>query len=306
MGHDNEETIKNLNNKINELAGKISNIESVLDSYNAFFENIYLNHDLIPKGIWNKIQVLDLELLMFLDKICNKYEIEYWLDYGSLLGAVRHGGFIPWDDDVDLGVMRKDFDKLLKVLRKEFDNHGLDNVTVKVYHENVKNIFLAFIQISYRLPGNGSTMGYIDIFPFDYRDSNEGLSIDEYIDEVNNFYIKLANSEDINGVVSEYMSNLNLSYDDADYIVPACVSRREFNIIDKNVIFPLGKIKYKGKYFNCPNDWDTYLEGLYHDYKKVPKMIENHGLVNRIKTIPNIDNDYNIAISKLKKVNREF
>ena len=57
-------------------------------------------------------QLRMLGLLKFLDDICKKNGLEYWLDSGTLIGAARHGGFIPWDDDVDVCMMKKDADKL--------------------------------------------------------------------------------------------------------------------------------------------------------------------------------------------------
>ena len=59
------------------------------------------------------------EMLCFFDKICTKLNLKYYLAYGTLLGAVRHKGFIPWDDDVDVWMPRNDFDKLLNYLTEE-------------------------------------------------------------------------------------------------------------------------------------------------------------------------------------------
>ncbi len=56
-----------------------------------------------------EVQVKMIQVLDFVKKFCEENEIEYWLDYGTLLGAVRHRGFIPWDDDIDLGMDRKNF-----------------------------------------------------------------------------------------------------------------------------------------------------------------------------------------------------
>ena len=66
-----------------------------------------------------KLQLIQLEMLIELDRICRKYDIEYFIIAGTLLGAVRHGGFIPWDDDVDVAMKRKEYEKFCKVCEKE-------------------------------------------------------------------------------------------------------------------------------------------------------------------------------------------
>lgn len=60
-----------------------------------------------------------LNILIEIDRICHKYQIEYWLEFGTLLGAIRHKGFIPWDDDCDIGMMRTDFNRFKDVVSKE-------------------------------------------------------------------------------------------------------------------------------------------------------------------------------------------
>lgn len=80
-----------------------------------------------------KMQLRMLEMLKYIDKICRENNIKYWLSSGSCLGAVRHGGFIPWDDDLDVEMEKTDYDKLMKILSKtnnsqyKLQNYNTDN-----------------------------------------------------------------------------------------------------------------------------------------------------------------------------------
>ena len=73
------------------------------------------------KNVNEQARLVMLKLLRELDRICTKYDIPYWLDGGTLLGAIRHGGFIPWDDDIDVLMPRTDFDRLQNIGKKLCD-----------------------------------------------------------------------------------------------------------------------------------------------------------------------------------------
>ena len=73
-----------------------------------------------PEGsLLRRQQMRMLEILLEVDKICKKHNIRYWLSSGTLIGAMRHNGFIPWDDDLDIEMMRSDYLRLMEVLPKE-------------------------------------------------------------------------------------------------------------------------------------------------------------------------------------------
>ena len=103
----------------------------------------------------SKVHEANLKLLKEIDRICRKYKIKYALDSGTLLGAIRHGGFIPWDDDIDVCMPRKDYEELLKFSDDD------DFQTVFWYH--VKGAF----RIKKLIFRNHKNDWFLDIFPFD-------------------------------------------------------------------------------------------------------------------------------------------
>ena len=79
-------------------------------------------HKLTDKEL-KKLQKIELDILIEFDKICKKNNLRYVLVGGTLIGAIRHKGFIPWDDDIDVSMPRKDYNKFIKIQEKEL-NHN--------------------------------------------------------------------------------------------------------------------------------------------------------------------------------------
>lgn len=75
-----------------------------------------------------RIHIRLLDMMMVFDDLCKKHHLTYYLIGGSALGALRHNGFIPWDDDVDIALPRSDFEKLEKILRSVYQNRPVNNV----------------------------------------------------------------------------------------------------------------------------------------------------------------------------------
>lgn len=89
-----------------------------------------------------KLQLIELEILKEVDRICKKHHINYYMAEGSLLGTMRHNGFIPWDDDLDIMMLRKDYEKFLQVAPNEI------NKRYEVQHSTtIKNYWSPFIKI---------------------------------------------------------------------------------------------------------------------------------------------------------------
>ncbi len=125
-----------------------------------------------------KAQLRLLEMLIEIDKICKKHNIPYWIDGGTTLGAIRHGGFIPWDDDIDIALLRKDYLKLVKILGQELpENLALQN------HKNEKHFHMLYSRVvdKHSLADYGG-----DSAPFRKHFKYQGLFLDIfYIDRGN-------------------------------------------------------------------------------------------------------------------------
>ncbi len=119
------------------------------------------------------VQALQLHLLVEVDRICRRHAVNYCLLFGTLLGQQRHGGFIPWDDDIDIGVYRQDFDRLLTILSAELDSQLYEvqwakpDNDVTVAHAKVRCLNTGFVEAVKADQAKLQQGVFIDLFPLD-------------------------------------------------------------------------------------------------------------------------------------------
>lgn len=231
-------------------------------------------------------QLVMLEMLKELDRICRKHDIPYFLFWGTLLGAVRHDGFIPWDDDLDVAVMRKDYKKLLKVLPDE-----LPEQFVLQTNDTDSNYFYFLAKLRHKksllhdepfadvLKERGI---FIDIFPMDkllpwthrlrlqslaynfYRAGNGSEKAMRKIRALTWFNRHI--SFPLLRVISKLSGTKALM---CDYGTP-------FHKVHKiDDIFPLATHIFEGMETFIPGNSHAVLEKLYGDYMKLPADLDN-------------------------------
>lgn len=118
----------------------------------------------------NECKIYFLQVLKKIDKICKDNNINYYLAYGTFLGAVRHKGFIPWDDDIDILILRNDYNKLKEIIENgDFGLNFLDvyNCPETIYsYGKVCDTNTLLVENNFKkVPGLGA---FVDVFPMDY------------------------------------------------------------------------------------------------------------------------------------------
>ena len=233
-------------------------------------------------------QLRMLEILKCVDKICRKNNISYWLSSGTLLGAVRHGGFIPWDDDLDIEMLREDYMKLLPILRKELpSNYILQDAETEDFYPHLfvkvrdkKSKLKEESQYSFKYQGV-----FIDIFSLEksfsvlyllasklYNNLCYRFSHKKHFFKFNLFILKRF-IYPIFRLISKLNHTTTLRH---TYGMNYIKTRK------KDEIFPLIEIPFEDSVFYAPHNYKAYLSRIFGDYMKIPDNKISHGNIEWI------------------------
>lgn len=279
--------------------------DKILDSYNTLFNSILIYNNIEPKKIVQDSRELNMQLLDFIDNVCKKYDLQWWLHAGTLLGAIRHEGFIPWDDDCDINMIREDYEKFIEVIDKEIDEHNLTN-TVEVNTSTItnNNVYLPFIKVNYWI--GKDLYAFIDIFPTDYTDKVIDNINELFSEENRRIGRELKNGADRQEVLNKSFERLNVSKEKTNTIISG-VEDPVLSIHDYDSIFPIRLMKFENRNYPCPNKYEEYIISEYgYGYKRIPKVIYNHGFYEYISGHDNVYENFENEINKLRQINEKF
>ncbi len=251
------------------------------------------------EGKMTDIQDVLFGYLLEVDRICRKHNIKYFLGGGTLLGAVRHGGFIPWDDDADIMMLREDYDKFLEVAQNELPN-GLTlqtSKTDKYCHYPFAKIRIDSTMFATKFSktheGMNNGMAF-DIFAHDKTaDSHIGQTLHvqftllirsmifnkwnkRKIDNKKKFQSFVANILKVIFPIrlSEWIQykifKLFKHKKNAKYLYDGMGRNIRNGAFPKYYLDEVIYVNIKGHDFPIPKEYDKYLTYLYGDYKQLP------------------------------------
>ena len=255
-----------------------------------------------PEGsMLRRQQLRMLDILLYVDKVCKEHNIRYWLSSGTLLGAVRHGGFIPWDDDLDIEMLREDYEKFLKVFP---DNK--DFALQTIYTD--PNYFKGFAKVR-------DLHSQISEFELDRNYKYRGLFIDVFcIERLPRWVCRLyGGAFEVVARMLRDRERTKLSMALVKCLqklilwsIP--VARPIFRLFTKELhhsygsgflkerhsedILPLCSVEFEGIAFPAPHNYDNYLKLIYGDYMRLPELsdIEAHVSKCEIEELSNCKN----------------
>ena len=238
-------------------------------------------------------QLRMLEMLKFLDKICKQYNLTYWIDSGTLLGAARHQGFIPWDDDVDVCMPLEDAKQFQKIMLK--NNPSKEFVlqchkTDKCYFSTwfvLRDLKTEYLQNSYLHQIRRYRGLQVDIFTVENKSIKcfyqfaaffQNRLINRVLFKTNSKIVRLLYINPAYYILQSLIPLFRVLSPKRDFIrMPYGVVWKTRELSD---IYPVGRIEFEGGTFSCPHNVDNYLTSVYGNWRKIPSQdkIKTHNV----------------------------
>lgn len=248
-----------------------------------------------------KLWAISVDLLLEFDAVCKKHNLVYWLIGGSLLGVVRHKGFIPWDDDIDLCMPRDDYEKFIQ-LSKEFDapyflQTAYTDPNFLYSVTRLRNSNTTCIVNTFKYQGFNQGI-YVSVFPLDYWEEEGGLERYNKIKSLlqdNSAYMRKSKPDKTEQDWERIKQHSGRNPLDVYKEVHAIASQFNAQKTDELAlaictVYPYGKLIFESKDFDnsimgpfedwsfpIPSGFDGILKKQYGDYMQFPP-VEKRGL----------------------------
>lgn len=230
------------------------------------------------QGLLRDIQLANLALLKELAYVCEKNNFKYILDAGTLLGAMRHSRFIPWDDDIDILMFREDYEKIVSAFKNTTRNSDI----YAEYHRDKDTNSQYFIKIKHKkCPFLG-----VDIFPLDSYGKH--LSLKEQLKATNKICKILKHlKKEINPNISNKETKtiltktikekilLSSANENGDFVYGVDFAHKLKNwFLDRDIVLPLRKIQFEDSKYTTVNKPKEFLKNIYGNYMKYPNKMK--------------------------------
>lgn len=253
---------------------------------------------MIEPHILRKAQLIMLDMLIEFDAICKKHQLQYWLDSGSLLGAVRHKGFIPWDDDIDLSMPIEDYNKLLSIAENELSNDiffqtSQTDKNFKFDYIKLRSNKASIVEFHEKDKKINYHQGiFVDIFPMlaiEHTEENNKLYNDtlKKIRDVSSISLHTPNGKGDPDARTSLVASLKQKHLGWEKNNSKVIYSGEMPDVaawfDIEKIFPLTSLTFEDHSFPVPNNPSHYLDSIYSfNYRELPpedkRIIHAHSI----------------------------